>query len=89
MDSNGGVLVDYVINLHVETHPTEAVAVAWMSGPSGAMEAKGRAAIGRQDSEHCIAGDLAVARALRKIEAQVMETVHERIDRFTAAEYPA
>lgn len=79
--------MDYVINLHVETHTTEAIAVASMTGPSGTVEAKGRAAIGRQDPERCIAGDLAVARSLRNLEAQVMETVHERIDRFTVAEY--
>jgi len=79
--------MDYVINLHVETHETEAVAVASMTGPSGTIEGKGRAAMGRQNPEHCIAGDLAVARSLRKLEAQMMETVHERIDRFTVAEY--
>ena len=33
-----------------------------------------------------IAVDLALARALRALEAQVMESVHERIDRFIADE---
>ena len=79
--------MDYVINLHVETTDDEAIALASMTWPSGTVEAKARAAMGRQDPEMCIASDLAVARSLRKLEALVMESVHERIDRFTEPEY--
>jgi hypothetical protein len=75
--------VDYVVNLHVEVGDDGAYAVASMECPSGAFKGEGSAKIGRSESKQHIAGDLATARALRSIECDLMEHVHERIDRFT------
>ena len=44
---------------------------------------EGRAKIGRNDSKGHVAGDLASARALRAVEADLMEHIHEQIDRCT------
>jgi len=75
--------VDYVVNLHVEVVDEGAYAVAMMECPSGAFKGEGRAKIGQSDGKQHIATDLATARALRAIEGDLMEHVHERIDRCT------
>jgi hypothetical protein len=75
--------VDYVVNLHVEIGDESACAVASMECPSGVFKGEGRAKIGRSVGKQHIAGDLATARALRAIEADLMEHVHENIDRCT------
>ena len=75
--------MDYVVNLHVEVGDEDAYAVASMECPSGVFKGEGRAKTGRTESRQHIAGDLATARALRAIEADLMEHVHEGIDRCT------
>jgi len=75
--------VNYVVSLHVDVNDDKAVAVATMECPSGSFRSEGSAKIGRADIKGHTAGDLAAARALRSIEAQLMEHVHERIDRCT------
>ena len=75
--------MDYVVNLHVEVGDEGAYAVASMECPSGAFKGEGRAKIGRSEGKQHIARDLATARALRAIEADLMEHVHEGIDRCT------
>jgi hypothetical protein len=75
--------VSYVVNLEVEIGEEAAVAVVSMECPSGSFDAEGRAKIGRHDIKGYTAGDLAAARALRAVEAQLMEHVHECIDRAT------
>mgnify|MGYP001811837386 FL=1 len=75
--------MDYVVNLHVEVGDEAAYAVASMECPSGAFKGEGRAKIGPSESKQHIARDLATARALRAIEADLMEHVHENIDRCT------
>jgi hypothetical protein len=75
--------VDYVVNLHVEVGVEGAYAVASMECPSGVFKGEGRAKIGKSEGNQHISGDLASARALRAVEADLMEHVHERIDRCT------
>lgn len=75
--------MNYVVNLHVDINDEKAVAVASMECPSGSFEGEGWARVGRSDIRGHTAGDLAAARALRAVEAQLMEHVHERIDRCT------
>lgn len=75
--------MDYVVNMHVEVGDESAYAVASMECPSGAFKGAGRAKIGPSDGMRHIATDLATARALRAIEGDIMEHVHERIDRCT------
>jgi hypothetical protein len=75
--------VNYAVKLHVEVNDDKAVAVASLECPSGSFEGNGWAKIGRSDVKGHIAGDLAAARALRSVEAQLMEHVHEHIDRCT------
>jgi len=75
--------VDYVVNLHVDISDEAAVAVASMDCPSGAFKGEGRAKIGGNDTKGHVAGDLASARALRAVEADLMEHIHEQIDRCT------
>ena len=68
--------MDYVVNLHVDVGDKTAVAVALMDCPSGSFKGEGRA-------KGHVAGDLASARALRAVEADLMEHIHEQIDRCT------
>ena len=75
--------MNYVVNLKVDVDDEQATAVASMECPSGSFVGEGRAKIGRTDIKGHTAGDLAAARALRAVEAQLMEHVHERIDRCT------
>ncbi|MEN8234360.1 MAG: dsRBD fold-containing protein [Actinomycetota bacterium] len=75
--------MDYVVNLHVDVDDRAALATASLECPSGSFKAEGHAKIGRTDIKGHVAGDLATARALRSIEAQLMEHVHEHIDRCT------
>ena len=75
--------MDYVVNLHVDVGADGAYAVAAMECPSGSFKGEGKAKIGRTESKQHIAGDLATARALRAIESDLMEHVHEKIDRCT------
>jgi hypothetical protein len=75
--------VDYVVNLHVDVDEEKAFAVASMECPSGSFKGEGRAKIGRNDAKGHVAGDLASARALRAVEADLMEHIHEQIDRCT------
>jgi hypothetical protein len=75
--------VDYVVNLHVDVDEEKALAVATMECPSGSFKGEGKAKIGRKDARGHVAGDLASARALRAIEADLMEHIHEQIDRCT------
>jgi len=77
--------VDYVVNLHVDVSDEVAVATATFTCPTGTFEAEGRAKAGGSSIRGHVAGDLASARALRAIEAQLMEHVHEHIDRCTDA----
>ena len=78
-----GGFVDYVVNLHVDVGAEGAVAVATMDCPSGTFMGEGKAKVGQSESKQHIAGDLATARALRAIEGDLMEHVHEKIDRCT------
>jgi hypothetical protein len=78
-----GGFVDYVVNMHVDLGDGEAYAVASMDCPSGTFRGEGRAKFGQAESKQHIAGDLATARALRAIEGDLMEHVHEKIDRCT------
>ena len=73
--------MDYVVNLHVDVDDEKAFAVASMECPSGSFKGEGRAKIGRNDAKGHVAGDLASARALRAVEADLMEHIHEQIDR--------
>lgn len=75
--------MDYVVNLHVDVDDEVALAFASMECPSGSFKGEGRAKVGRSDVKDHVAGDLASARALRAVEAQLMEHVHEHIDRCT------
>lgn len=75
--------MDYVVNLHVDVDDEAAFAVASMECPSGSFKGEGRAKIGRNDTKGHVGGDLASARALRALEADLMEHVHEQIDRCT------
>ena len=75
--------MSYVVNLHVDIDDEKAVAVVSMECPSGSFKGEGRAKIGRTDIKGHTAGDLAAARALRAVEADLMEHVHECIDRAT------
>ncbi len=77
--------MDYVVNLHVDISDEAAVAVAVMDCPSGSFKGKGRAKNGQTDGKGHFAGDLASARALRAVEADLMEHIHEQIDRCTDA----
>ena len=77
--------MDYVVNLHVDVEDEKALAVASMECPSGSFRGEGKAKIGRNDSKGHVAGDLASARALRAVEAALMEHIHEQIDRCTDA----
>lgn len=75
--------MDYVVNLHVDVGSDGVSAVATMDCPSGSFKGEGTAKIGPSEKKQHIAGDLATARALRAIECDLMEHVHERIDRCT------
>ena len=75
--------MDYVVNLHVDVDGETAVAVASMDCPSGSFNGEGRAKVGGNDNKSHVAGDLASARALRAVEAGLMEHIHEQIDRCT------
>ncbi len=75
--------MDYVVNLHVDVDDEAARAVASMDCPSGSFKGEGRATIGQNDLNGHFGGDLASARALRALEADLMEHVHEQIDRCT------
>ncbi len=75
--------MDYVVNLHVDVDEEKALAVASLECPSGSFRGEGRAKIGRNDAGGHVAGDLASARALRAVEADLMEHIHEQIDRCT------
>ena len=76
--------MDYVIEVHTERNETEARAVATMEGLLGNYEGAGKAP--RNPKVHTkfpVATGLAVARALRSLETEIMELVHEEIDRYT------
>ena len=75
--------MDYVVNLHVDVGSDGVSAVATMDCPSGLFKGEGIAKIGPSEAKQHIAGDLATARALRAIECDLMEHVHEKIDRCT------
>jgi hypothetical protein len=75
--------VDYVVNLHVDIEDKAAVAVATMDCPSGSFRGEGHSKIGGNEDKGHVAGDLASARALRAVEADLMEHIHEQIDRCT------
>jgi len=75
--------VDYVVNLHVDIEDEAAVAVATMECPSGSFRGQGYAKAGGSNGKGHLAGDLASARALRAVEADLMEHIHEQIDRCT------
>jgi hypothetical protein len=78
-----GGFVDYVVKMHVDVGDGQAFANASMECPSGTFKGEGRAKFGQTESKQHIAGDLATARALRAIESELMEHVHEKIDRCT------
>jgi hypothetical protein len=75
--------VDYIVNLHVDVDDGAALAVASMECPSGSFKGEGRAKVGGNAGKSHVAGDLASARALRAVEAELMEHIHEQIDRCT------
>ncbi len=75
--------MDYIVNLHVDVDDEDAFAVASMECPSGSFKGEGRAKVGGSVGKSHVAGDLASARALRAVEADLMEHIHEQIDRCT------
>ncbi len=75
--------MDYVVNMHVDVGDGQAYAVASMECPSGTFKGEGKAKFGQSEGKQHIAGDLAAARALRGIESELMEHIHEKIDRCT------
>ncbi len=75
--------MDYVVKLHVDVEDEAAVAVATMECPSGSFRGEGHAKTGGNNGKRHMAGDLASARALRAVEADLMEHIHEQIDRCT------
>lgn len=76
--------MDYVIEVHTERDDTEARAVASMEGLLGSYQGQGRAPRNPNvQTKFPVATGLAVARALRSLEVEIMELVHEEIDRYT------
>jgi hypothetical protein len=76
--------MDYVIEVHTERDDTEARAVATMEGLLGSYQGQGRAPRNpKVQNKFPVATGLAIARALRSLEVEIMELVHEEIDRYT------
>lgn len=76
--------MDYVIEVHTERDDMEARAVASMEGLLGNYQGAGRAPRSANvQTKFPVATGLAIARALRSLETEIMEFVHEEIDRYT------
>ncbi len=58
-------------------------AYASLDVPGRRYEARAKAPMGGTSSDPELTRDLAIARVLRVLEAEVMHSVHERIDRYT------
>ena len=81
-------VVDAEVRIWVAPAEARVRATATLEIPGGTTyTAEAKAPRSRRaDPEHDVSRDLAIARALRAVEAELMHSVHERIDRFVADE---
>ena len=75
--------MDVVLSIHLVEDEIETVAVAQLDLREDHFEARGRARRNPVDPARPVIGDeLAIARALAALEAQINDSVQEKIDRF-------
>ncbi len=74
---------DVVLSIHLVEDDTETVAVAELDLRGDHFEAKGRARRNPIDPVKPLIGEeLAIARALRKLEEKITEAAQDKIDQF-------
>lgn len=73
------------VTIELDQDAATVGASATLELPTLSLKAEARASVTSHASTP-ITDELAVARVLRDLEAQLMSTVHERIDRFIADE---
>jgi hypothetical protein len=75
--------MDVVLSIHLVEDEIETVAVAKLDLREDHFEARGRARRDPVDPARPVIGEeLAIARALAALEAQINDSVQEKIDRF-------
>jgi hypothetical protein len=75
--------MDVVLSIHLVEDEIETVAVAQLDLREDHFEARGRARRNPVDPARPVIGEeLAIARALAALEAQINDSVQEKIDRF-------
>ena len=75
--------MDVVLSIHLVEDEIETVAVAQLDLREDHFEARGRARRNPVDPARPLIGEeLAIARALAALEAQINDSVQEKIDRF-------
>lgn len=74
---------DIVLSIHVSEDDTDTVAVAALDLRGEHFEAKGKARRNPSDPERPVIGEeLAIARALARLEHDLMGAARDKIDRF-------
>ncbi len=73
------------VTIELDQDVAEVGASATLQLPTQCLKAEARASVTNHASTP-ITDELAIARVLRDLEAQIMRTVHERIDRYVADE---
>ncbi len=74
---------DIRINLHLEEDDTTTVATATLALRGDHFEARGTARRNPADAPMPIIGEeLAIARALQSLTVDIMDTAHDKIDRY-------
>jgi hypothetical protein len=75
--------MDVVLSIHLVEDEIETVAVAQLDLREDHFEARGRARRNPVDPARPVIGEeLAISRALAALEAQINDSVQEKIDRF-------
>lgn len=74
---------DVVLSIHLSEDETETVATAVLDLRADHFEATGKARRNPVDPPRPVIGEeLAIARALARLQERIMEAAHDKIDRF-------
>lgn len=78
---------DVTLSIHLEEDETDTVATAVLHLRDQHFEAKGKARRNPVDPQKPVIGEeLAIARALRRLEDQITESAEDKIERFLVHE---
>lgn len=78
---------DVTLSIHLEEDETDTVATAVLDLRDQHFEAKGKARRNPVDPQKPVIGEeLAIARALRRLEDQITESAEDKIERFLVHE---